>query len=1023
MAGETERARRKKLIEREGIRNLLEDNKWFKEQSKEKQELLLKTLVGDVNESDDTLNLGVALFNRRGAVKLLEDMTDVLIPKEMITQYQVPRGQARFEENQEIKKGYNKLNESGFFTSFLNPEGKEQISLAYDQQFGYQVHHTRKQLGSAISNAGTNGFIAFDIETTGGKILGTKNIGKHITEFSAKRIGLIEDGELTQLDYNPDHIFSYDAVIGANEEEVEEYNKLLDKFKKGTGTRYHGLYTTEGMSAEEMVTLKRLAKMGHRNTELVRDDKSKNYHFSRFASSEDIYVLNINDIEEGIHRLQQVWKDQEKDTVDFDGHDVKPWEHEILSFLKDLHKNKLTLVGHKSRDFDLPEINRLLNSDKTSSAFKKAAREILGISPEQGIYLEVENHLDTLSVARQFLTNLKEPFYSHDDLRQMEKLGLTENTLEAIVRRLTADTDEKTGRRDWSKTYYEKQGASHKGLVDVGADVEFVKQLILGEAEEGTLSGIVRKSIAEFTSQNNKESKVFEDGLRQGHVLFSKQHFDPSSYDLLLFKKDELTGAIRTSDEISINEEGNVVKQIFPQTGMQKGLAYRVKSIYELPTNEEYHKIMKDMYPTLDIGKLSAIELEVYDFTGENKIPAKYLGSSIYVGDKEKIAQAMIDNTYLLGSTDKNGRIDPASVPMSTVNALQKVTVKLKEDSQGKIQIGFEDSVKKYNPVISRADQKNKEKTEQSQQVLDDVADNQKTRMRESAARLNREHNAKKDAKLLELWKVLDKEARDAADKIYAQSVGEQPNIEVLREQEFSRIQAEFFENSVNISKAIVQGSYKAGGFVTKDNSIDYEAYNEAFARSYNKYLGYSYDGKNGRLYVETLTSQLERLDFIAKNHDLVEKVLKAARFEKDDNSLTWEGQEFSQYHYQSIWHELEEYVRAKSDVKNPEVLGYKNEGMFAYEFDRRFDLDISGFMGKLPNESIVTLNLESRPENIANTIIRSNKDIFPSLEDFSEPEKTVLLYDLQRFLHNKGQGSLKNLSAESAIQETMPTQ
>ena len=260
--------------------------------------------------------------------------------------------------------------------------------------------------------------------------------------------------------------------------------------------------------------------------------------------------------------------------------------------------------------FDINVLNRFFGSGRMSEGGQAAYQDMF----RQG--LQFDYNLDTLSLTRRFLPK---DFYDENDLRQMEKLGLTENQQESIVRRLTAFT--KDGVRDWSKTVYDdprNAGAAHMAVTDVLRNLEMTETLIFKQ------DGLLRNALYSVPV-SDKEPVQIEGG--KGQLFFARSHLNEKQYNLLQLMKDSLSGEFRTADSIAMAESESsqlTEKQLFGQFGMQRGVTYKVEKLFSAKTDSTFHDIMKNMYPGLDIDHLTVLELQAYapDLEGK-QIPVR----------------------------------------------------------------------------------------------------------------------------------------------------------------------------------------------------------------------------------------------------------------------------------------------------------------------------------------------------------------------------------------------------------------
>lgn len=948
------------------IGEMIERDPWF-----QKQDSILQQHLRDifVNGNDGTVtNLGIAILNRQGITRVLDrTRTGLVASKDSVSSYSSDRQVNYEEKNFNIENGYRELNKQGFFSNIFKGEKKSEgffersqtpVSLAYENVRGYQIHQTTKQMMDALVNVYDQGGVAvgWDLETSGGVNVGKKNIGRHVTEFSFIKKNIIDDSQ-------PEERFS--SVIGATEEEYQEYLDIIEKYEKGTSDKV--LSKTGGMpiSQEERVTAERLAKMGLTMFMEEQDpgtaidftsDAAKRgiINFKKFVGDKDIVLMDPTMMRKGAEFIRKVGKIQEEAgkqnfTIGNKIYSVYGWESELLKGINaiqhgGINGSALTAIGHNTMTFDIGELNKLFSSDRVSSEAKQALSDIMG-----GKSFGFDQNLDTLALTRRFLPD---NFFDDNDLQQMEKLGLTENQQESIVRRLTARVDS-SGKRNWSQTVYEdprNAGAAHMAITDVLRNLEMIKDLAF---KEDSVLGKVLSSIPD------SEEKVKLEAGSKG-LFLAKSHLQEGKYNLLQLTRDALSGELRTSDGFSMAEGAKSYRtkeQLFGQTGIQKGVTYRINDIFEVKTGDKFHNIMKDMYPSLDIKDLTVLELQTYapDIKDED-IVVKAKSPIYYVGSQQDIANAMMDNTFFIGELQDNGTINTEKVSDFTKQQLTR----WKRTPDGNI-------------------------TKEEFNVNDIIADSAKRAQQESAARTIRQHDYKKDQKLLAF---LDFEERKIAEMTAKMINGDTEDNRATARKELYK---ELWENSTKISR---------------DMSLGLPIQRDELAITFNEYFGfYDVDTRtSGNLYSETLTAQMGRLEWARNNRPLLEAAAtKARELAGASGNNASNGKDIIGYYYKNLLQGVEDYVEHSEGLKNSVSLGWQNQGIYGYEFNRKFDIDLSGYQG-LEKGTIVSLNLESRPENMTDAILRASKGNLFTAKDYNVAERGAILRNVQQYLYKTGQ-------------------
>ena len=1002
-----------------------------------------------------TTNLGIAIINSKAIGEVLNQASRIIGNIDSFDQFNTSRTESRFRPNAELKAGYQQLEQNKFFDDIA--QGKQTSSLftsidttlAYEDQPGYQLHQTNLQAQRAIEKITTDQqMIAFDLETTGGKRVGERYIPAHITEFSFIHRDLTSGSDTI-----------YGSIIGSTEAENKEYEDIIKKYITGTKTKdRNGNYITEGMSSEELITLKRLAKMGHANTIYEENKKSGVFHFTSFASSDDIWLMDINDIIRGKERLAEIGKRQRSDlrTYKFKGkeyEDLQTWEAQFIEALYKIYgdhqQQEIAVVGQGSRTFDINILNQFLNSGKLSENALQAVRDIVGSTN-----LNFDFHLDMLPLTRRYLDD---SFFSESDLTQMQKMGLSRHQLETITRRLTAKVNEK-GERDWSDTAYEKQGkgSAHMAETDVKMTLDTIQRLVFTEGDKDKSIERAQQDIINGILEHVADSKKLES--EKGQVLLFKQHIDPRKYNLMLFVQDELSGRYRTGDKYAISDD-EVENELFEQSGAQRGVTYKIEKISQLNTNEEFHKIMSRMYPGLDTSNLIALQINPLVPDSDYNIRAQ---SPIwYIGTRDNLQGAISDNAAFLGTWDDSGKkiipqlTDYTKESLSryysfTRKELDSINSKLyaearsevesdiakgiiareegqtdqewqdiyneevDERAQAKLKRMFGESVGvstsnlkgiraerfifKKSPVI---EDKTGKQIEFDSTFINDI---KQRALDESAARLNRKHELKKDEQLIRLIdkvdEILDQPMSDKTMDYY--DITQQDT----RAQREAKILSKMWGNSLKYFKNHWHKGEEAGwAHLTEQVS-------ELLQHSFIPYFGWQipehqYDYDRGyNLLSETLASQYRRISWARENYDLIQSASEAARTQakismnqlvqaNDSNKIE---QSYADYWYKYIWQGIEHREQERSGLEQPLRLGWQQTGSYAYEFESKFDIDLTGFEG-IPKGTIATVNLTSSPENIADQIIRASNGILLDINDAQEEEKAALLRHLQKFL------------------------
>ena len=575
-------------------------------------------------------------------------------------------------------------------------------------------------------------------------------------------------------------------------------------------------------------------------------------------------------------------------------------------------------------------------------------------------------HLDTLAVFRRFM---REDFYDENDIDQMGQMNLTSGQQEAIVRRLSAAVDPKTGKRNWSMSVYDdprNAGAAHAATTDTLYNLEYVlKRGMLVETSP------LRQALSSLQEQS--DIMLRNDG---SELFLATSRINHEAYRLMTFTKDPLTGTFRFPDKYAISSEdtaqkvpGKVQKELVGSQGIQKGVTYRVKRLFEAAAGKEFHDIIKDMYPDTDISKLTVLELETYAPDQDPRGLSVRLKTPVYyIGTRQDIANAMMDHTFYIGNLQRDGTIDTTKVSDYTRKQLTKYTF----SPEGVIEI------KPFS-------------------APDIVKEGAKRAEQEAAARKIRYHDYKADQKLLEFLDYEDK------------ALGVQGNV-ITEEQRQAQIELykRLWENSTKVAQKVFRGE-----------PVDFDS--DFYKNTYQNFFGFwSYDdAREGHLLPETLSGQLGRIDWARQNRATIQAAVKKAEElagpKQKDRAVV-------SYYYRQLMQGVEDYIEGQESTKNSRRLGWQLDGLYGYEFENRFEINLKGF-GDITKDTIVTLDLNSEPHTISNHIMNALAKHGGFRDDYKPEERAVRLKQVQKFLYDTKQighftDGLSKTKREAWIQE-----
>lgn len=790
-----------RAIYEETVSNSIQNDAWLSQQPA----ALQKFLGG--NTANGEYTLGVAMFNREMG-NVISRSSHVSAALEFFSPYNVERTKSPFEHNAVIDKVYGELgrkdsNGNSHIQTLIGGKGTN-ISLQWENMPGYQSHQTAKQAMEAIQNAKQHGVVAWDLETTAGKVLGSQNYAANITEFSFARKN------------NAGKMDRWQSIIGATQKEFDEYMDVVQKFR----------YGAKDLSHEELVTGQRLALMGNAKTSVKFENGVFNY--ASFAGGEDVRNLDWADMEAGARELFRIGEEQRAAGLiqGYGGHRMYAWENQLLGGIGAIMRDGATALGYNSRTFDMNRLNQLVSSGKLSSGAMQALRDI-GYDGT----LSFKNHLDIMPIMRE---KFSKDSYTAEDYRYMQQHGLTEFQQETLVRKLTSTTGNLGG-----EDFYQGKPA-HMAMTDVEALIELADKSVLSNDSK----------VASQYMYNSSDAMAIEGG--KGQLFMAKQRINADRYNLMVAMEDELTGQLRMGDKYAIGQGGEVEEQLFGQSGLQRGVTYEIESLSEKKMSNEFKSIMGELYPQMALDNLTVMKVKAFA-PGANTVRSQ--SYMYYIGYKDDIEHAMMDNTLYVGNKDANGNVDPSKVSERTKKELAMFT----QAGQGPSSVVV-DSQADVNQAIERGG---------------------KIAQEDAAARVTRYKSYNHDAKLIHLMEAIQEQVDQSAGT-----------------KTWSAVENEFWNNSVRISNALVSGQ-----------KIDTSS--AEFVNSFNNYLGFANQktGVQGILYSETLSSQRARLGWAQQNYDVIKAALNKVEPIGDPNQR--------KFAYQQIMQGIEDYAIANGGYGN----------------------------------------------------------------------------------------------------------
>lgn len=948
MLMESARLYREQVIKTEAYKNASDQMKRF----------IMGSFTGSVIENGDpNLISAIPAIDTNKLSSVMSSDTMYVASKEKVSDFVDTRKKSLFDDFAfKVSKG-SSLQKNKFFTGIIN-NAESSLSNGMTIQYetvtkGYNIAQTSQQALAAIENAKRNGFVSWDLETmAGNRIQGPSRYPGAITEFSFISYGA--NGQKGK---------TFNAIIGANENELLKYEDIYKRLQNGTGFqrgRLIGNYFTD----EEAVTIERLALAGNSVTQLDRSRQAQGIlAFKSFASKEDLAIggYNIEDIRRGIDLYKEAFKIQGSANKTFAWNNAGKqmqfgnlygWETELLGGLGEIASGK-TALGYNSKQFDISRLRHLVASHKTSQGFRDAIQAMFGNS------FDMKYHLDALAIARQNLDPTT--IYTNEQLKELRQHNLTGLTQEGLVRRVTS----KTGKLFADSAYEDKGVVAHLARTDTEMLAKFALDSGLLN-DNATGNNAILKDIY-------KDLNATQKNLGTGDLIFAKNYVDPDKSNLLMMFKDPDTGALITHDNLVIDPKtGKIIEDKFnKQMGMQRGTFYKIEGISKLnKLSEEQIKDLEEIYPHLANQDLYTIKLnqfynpkELEDF----EKTARSRGSIYYTGTIDDI-QRMINNNTLFGGTIRSdGTIDYSNVGEDILRQFNPVNQTIDENGIGNFEYKY-----KKDLVGNR------------EAIMQDAMDMASVRVQEdAAARMNRNFSYGKDVKLLELMHRMNDEVDS---KLSGQIITDQE-----RRIRIKNLEREFFENSVSINKRMLNG--EDINDIKKLTGING---GNIWNRSFHDTLGFEFtdirdETTKAGLYQSTLSSQLVRMDSIRNNEQYIRKATQLAE--------EWSGGDRNKanYIYGQMRRVTNEFLKYKG---NYEALGYDPTAMtYAYNYENVFEVNLRGFEG-IKGDTNFKVYLDNSSENLVDRLATKIGKANKYKEDGS---RTLLIKDFQNFLIKKG--------------------
>ena len=647
----------------------------------------------------------------------------------------------------------------------------------------------------------------FDLETFGDKA--------SISEFNFRHIK--KQGQTWNVEQDST---VYKSIIGINDKEYDEAKKLLERYRVGGD---------KGLTKEDMVTLKRYALTGHKNTVIGDIDKTRGrVNFKSFAGPNDIKAMSYGDIARGIERYHDIHKELSKIKLQYSfggkTYNVVGWEKEFLEGLTaafNRGENSAVLMGHNISGFDIPRLATFAESGKLSSEGYKALMHLTGgeiSSPRGGVY-------DSLAVARAAEATNRGDFYMIDD-GSGNKISIFKKIYEekGFHDNLSFNQQEALA---WKYFYQEEGGYLRKDGTKLNAHM----------ADTDTLIGARIVLESDFNKDANIAGikRAAEHKINKNQIFMATEGIDLKRYGLFGFRTDNLAGDYRTIDGFAINKknagENTVRKEITDQWLFKKNGLYQIDNLIKLSETEDFRENIGGISPELKKAGQYALTFKIYSDDDTVKKSSKGVSTYTVVGTKDKI-QSLLNAGFLhTFDVDDTGNIINGSL-----------TDQAKEDLRI-IRPGATSSAKDFEEITEKKIVENSDFTFKN----------------DSAARNSREHKFKMDTGLLSF--IDDAEASG----------------------DFEAYKQKVIDNTKKIYEFI---NDNPDGKLVYDTNLQTNVIKNLEEKDIREsifgYVGFNEELKDGsyrkKLLTETYDTFLNRIDEVLNNKELIRASVNAAR-------------------------------------------------------------------------------------------------------------------------------------------------
>ncbi|WP_312339227.1 hypothetical protein [Anaerospora hongkongensis] len=449
------------------------------------------------------------------------------------------------------------------------------------------------QLVAANQNIWDKGkFLAYDIETMGGINHTGQQVLDAVTAFS---FGMADSKTGTIGDF-------YSSVIGQDYKMHKEFTNVINRYESGAE-----------MSDRDMGILKRLAKTGHLNTNYQEmPGQSGLFKFTSYASDADIKAMNTRDMRRGADRYLDIYNQQKKSIVTYQGKQMLAWEKRFIEGLHVRQTEDITALGHNSGSFNLEMMKRFTQGNMLSANAKSVMHDL-------GLGFNWQNrHMDTLACLRATRSDRWSDIYTEAVRKAMKEEELTCYCDPAVYNNY----------------------AAHIGKIDIAVNASMYVQ-----------SGLFNPDGADYIFHKAvSEPRALMGGRKMFFYAHESMGMDSNLGGMMSFVDDVFTGDIRTFGGYGISNNGVVHKELFNQSGFQRGVSYTLDSIYEHEMTDQWGNVIADTHPGMVAERI--VTATFNPEAGDESFEA--LSSVTLVGTREDI-ECRINQQLILTRYKQDG--------------------------------------------------------------------------------------------------------------------------------------------------------------------------------------------------------------------------------------------------------------------------------------------------------------------------------------------------------------------------------